>query len=185
MGKAGEMTSQLEPFVYADVIDDPNGMPLTVISALSRAGLDPWSEAQNLSTLAPDLAADRLARTLRRLPVMQATRVDASLIAGRLIDLLPKAVPALATGPAGAVPSIPKIPKPYMMLMLGFMVAGLLAPLLGPSKTDTVAPASWLSEPPPAVSESASPAANTPAPASAPASDNVPTGQPKAASASS
>ena len=43
--------ADFERFVYADVATEPNGMELSVLSALSRQGLDPWQEAQRLAQL--------------------------------------------------------------------------------------------------------------------------------------
>ena len=48
MNKVGSTSpnADFERFVYADVATEPNGMELSVLSALSRRGLDPWQEAQ-------------------------------------------------------------------------------------------------------------------------------------------
>jgi hypothetical protein len=40
-GSPAASATSLERFVYADVAPEPNGMPLSVLSALSRRGLDP------------------------------------------------------------------------------------------------------------------------------------------------
>ena len=37
--------SDLNDFLFASVGDEQNGMPLSVISALTRLGVDPWEEA--------------------------------------------------------------------------------------------------------------------------------------------
>ena len=71
-------------------------MELSVLSALSRRGLDPWQEAQRLAQLPPFAAADRLAEILRAVPAVQALRLDVKVIAERLVALLP--VRATVTG---------------------------------------------------------------------------------------
>jgi hypothetical protein len=38
--------SDLNDFLFATVGDEPNGMPLSVISALTRLAVDPWEEAR-------------------------------------------------------------------------------------------------------------------------------------------
>jgi len=48
--------SELDGFLYADIDQEPNGMPLTVLSLLARSEVDPWGEARRLSAL-PDAAA--------------------------------------------------------------------------------------------------------------------------------
>ena len=44
--------SDLNDFLFAAVGDEPNGMPLSVISALTRLGVDPWDEAARLGSFA-------------------------------------------------------------------------------------------------------------------------------------
>src|ERR1700753_1189078 len=90
-GSSATSTDGLERFVYADVAPEPNGMPLSVLSALARRGLDPWQEARRLAELPAPAAVDRLAQTLIGLPLMRSSLNDATAIAGRLVPLLPPA----------------------------------------------------------------------------------------------
>jgi hypothetical protein len=60
-GPSAPSNADFERFVYADVATEPNGMELSVLSALSRRGLDPWQEAQRLAQLPRFAAADGLA----------------------------------------------------------------------------------------------------------------------------
>jgi hypothetical protein len=48
--------SGLEPFLFAEVGDELNGLGLTVLSDLARLGHDPWAEAARLISL-PKVAA--------------------------------------------------------------------------------------------------------------------------------
>jgi hypothetical protein len=91
VNKVGSTSSNadFERFVYANVATEPNGMELSVLSALSRRGLDPWQEAQRLAQLPSFAAADGLAQILRPLPAVQALRLDVKAIAERLVTLLP------------------------------------------------------------------------------------------------
>ena len=50
--------SDLNDFLFASVGDQQNGMPLNVVSALTRLGVDPWEEAARLSALPKALAAE-------------------------------------------------------------------------------------------------------------------------------
>jgi hypothetical protein len=59
---------ELDPFLFASVGEEVDGIPLSVLSALSRLGLDPRGEAARLSDLAGEAAADQLAWTIARLP---------------------------------------------------------------------------------------------------------------------
>jgi hypothetical protein len=42
---------QFEPFLYAPLGEDRRGSSVTVLSMLARLGVDPWSEASELSRL--------------------------------------------------------------------------------------------------------------------------------------
>src|SRR5689334_25203804 len=55
-------------FLYAEIGQQENGTPLTVLSAFARLGLDPWREAARLARLSKDDAARELARMMARLP---------------------------------------------------------------------------------------------------------------------
>ena len=58
------MTSNLgatfNDFLFATVCKDRNDMPLSVVSALARLDLDPWTEAAELARMPADGAARRL-----------------------------------------------------------------------------------------------------------------------------
>ena len=60
--------SDLSDFVFATVGEEQNGMPLNVVSGLTRLGLDPWDEAARLAVLPKALAAEKLAPMIARLP---------------------------------------------------------------------------------------------------------------------
>ncbi len=77
---------EYEPFLYAIVCDERNGMPLTVVSAIARSGADPWREAARIAKLPKTVALEALSR-------MIPNRDDAqnSAIANRLFALLPAA----------------------------------------------------------------------------------------------
>ena len=74
-------------------------MPLSVLSALSRLGLDPREEAARLSHLAGGVAADQLALTIARLPGRRWTSLEMRNIADRLVALLPGATDSATMDP--------------------------------------------------------------------------------------
>jgi hypothetical protein len=82
--------SEFNDFLYAEVGEEGNGMPLSVVSALTRLDIDPWLEAARLSNLPKDLAAAALMALIARLPAGRWEPSDARGIAARLIDLLPE-----------------------------------------------------------------------------------------------
>jgi hypothetical protein len=83
-------------FLYAPVDVERNEMTLSVLSALARLDLDPWKEAAELSELAKNTAAQRLASLIARLPGGRWTQADSGAIADRLIELLPHLGPSQA-----------------------------------------------------------------------------------------
>jgi hypothetical protein len=82
---------EMDSFLFASVGEEVNGIPLSVLSALARLGLDPRAEAARLSHLTSKAATNRLARLFRRLPDRPWTSQDIRKIASRLVKLLPAA----------------------------------------------------------------------------------------------
>jgi hypothetical protein len=78
-----------DKFLFATVGEEIDGMPLSVISALARLGLDPWQEAGRLSSLGKREAVEQLARLIAELPEASRQGDEARKIASGLIGLLP------------------------------------------------------------------------------------------------
>jgi hypothetical protein len=75
---------EYDRFLYAVVCDEANGSTLTMVSAIARAGDDPWREAARIAKLPKPAAFEALARLI-------PDRGDAekTAIANRLFALLP------------------------------------------------------------------------------------------------
>jgi len=86
------MNVEFDDFLFALVGEERNGMSLSVMSALTRLEFDPWEKAAQLSNLAASDAIHALASLIARLPVGRWELKDASVIAARLILLLPQRV---------------------------------------------------------------------------------------------
>lgn len=82
-------SSELEGFLLSDVGIQPNGMPLTVLSLLARMGVDPWSEAEHLSTLSNESAVSWMAIAINRSPPYSWEQSDVTALASHLVDRLP------------------------------------------------------------------------------------------------
>jgi hypothetical protein len=80
----------LDGFLFAAVGDERDGIPLSMISALTRLGLDPWHEAGRLSSLSKREAIEQLARLIAELPGACRPLAEARQIAGELVERLPK-----------------------------------------------------------------------------------------------
>ena len=82
------LRSDFDPFLSAPVGEEPNGMTLSVVSALARTGVDPWREAAELSRLPRRAATERLAALIAALPGAAPTGLPPGVVPG-LIALLP------------------------------------------------------------------------------------------------
>jgi hypothetical protein len=149
VGSSASSTADFERFVYADVAIEPNGMELSVLSALSRRGLDPWQEAQRLAQLPRLAAVDGLVQILRAVPAVQSLRLDVKVTAERLVALLPirRAVTA-GPFPSKLSATPVQIPRGLTLVMMAAMFGGMLVPLLMPKHAEPVAPASWIADVP-------------------------------------
>ena len=85
---------EFDAFLSAPVGEDADGVGLTVMSALARIGLDPWSEAARLSDLPHAAAVEALAARLGQLPAgsWKPAGEPGTLgdLARRLADCLPR-----------------------------------------------------------------------------------------------
>jgi hypothetical protein len=124
------MLPEFDSFLFATVGEELDGVPLSVLSVLSRLGLDPRDEAARLSHLTKEAAADQLARMIARLSDRCWTLSEARKIAGGLIERLPTSSAAgkphrLERG-AGAIPSF-RVSRPVYAALLIALLAGLIA----------------------------------------------------------
>lgn len=90
--------SAYNDFLFGSLGQDAAGTEVTVLSALSRLGIDPWQEAAHLAALPREAAAEALAATILRLPDRTGPGAEVPMIAARLVALLP----------TGAVAEIPQ-----------------------------------------------------------------------------
>jgi hypothetical protein len=88
-----------DAFLYAPVGEDKAGIDLTVLSALARLGLDPWSEAARLAELPRAAAIQALTRSIALLPLGNWREADFPEIAARLVGRLPAAGTSLIAAP--------------------------------------------------------------------------------------
>lgn len=91
--------SEFNDFLFSSVGVETNGIELTVLSALTRLGFDPWGEAARLAELPREAASRALAATIALLPDGAWPPAEVRPIAVRLVTLLPR---------RGAVVGMPK-----------------------------------------------------------------------------
>jgi hypothetical protein len=148
-GTSASPTADLERFVYADIATESNGMELSVLSALSRRGLDPWEEALRLAQLPRQAAADGLAQILLPVPAIQSQHLDVRMVAERLVRLLPvrsAVTPGQFRSKLDAT-SMP-LPRGLVLAMMAAIFGSMLVPLFMPKQAEPVAASSWVADGP-------------------------------------
>jgi hypothetical protein len=81
---------EFNAFLFASVGEDKSGVELTVLSALTRLGFDPWQEAARLSELPRETAARTLASAFALLPEGDWKIPQMGDLAAKLVDCLPR-----------------------------------------------------------------------------------------------
>jgi hypothetical protein len=84
-----DLKSDFDTFLFASIGEDGNGMQVSVLSGLSRLGLDPWLEAAELARLSGTAAIEKLTSLIQTLPSNAGAPPDARSVAARLLGLLP------------------------------------------------------------------------------------------------
>lgn len=78
----------IDQFLFENIGIEPNGMPLTVLSLLARAGVDLWAEAERLATLSNSAAVSSLAGLIERSPSLCRNQPDMIELAASLVARL-------------------------------------------------------------------------------------------------
>lgn len=81
--------TEFNNFLFASIGIDRIGGQLSVVSALARLDMDPWDEAEKLSQLPRDSAAQKLISWMSRFPELASGYDDKTKTAKRLVALLP------------------------------------------------------------------------------------------------
>jgi hypothetical protein len=143
------LESEFDNFLFAEIGEDRNHIPLSVLSALARLDIDPWHEAAELARLPGETANQRLASLIAALPDWPSMHLDPGAIAARLIVLLPRRSPSSIPS-RGTLPDAGEVAKfrAGICMFAVFMVIMLAAQLVvasrqTPAQIDTTqAPAS-------------------------------------------
>lgn len=106
--------SAYNDFLFGSLGQDAAGTEVSVLSALSRLGVDPWQEAARLASLPRETAAEALAATILRLPDRGWPAGEAAKTAARLVSLLPE----------GAVAAIPQTEEARVASLVAAVKSG-------------------------------------------------------------
>lgn len=127
--------SDLNGFLFADVGVEASGMTLSVLSTFARLGMDPWQEAGRLAKLPRPFAVDGLARIIAAMPASVWSLPDATVIAARLVALLPSrgGGDPSAGAPVRRAPARPRAAWQWAVAvaLAGAVLAGLALNLTG------------------------------------------------------
>ena len=69
-----------DEFLCASIVEEKNGMALSVMSAFARRNVDPWQEAARLSQLPRDVATRELCAMIAELPPGSPSRASPQAI---------------------------------------------------------------------------------------------------------
>jgi hypothetical protein len=124
------LPSSFDAFLFAAIVEEESGAPLSVISALVRAGVDPWKESERLSKMRREAAGEALALLLSRVRGGW-TAAELPAITARLLELLParasEAAPTARIPPAAGKAAAPN----WFVLLLALVGTGLLLLSIG------------------------------------------------------
>lgn len=88
---------ELEPFLLTEIGEDPNGLAVTMQSALARLDLDPQAEAHRLRALPRVAALNAIAKVVGALPAGNWDGRGSYEVAADLLARLPRAQGGLAS----------------------------------------------------------------------------------------
>jgi hypothetical protein len=94
-----KMNAKFNAFLFARLLEQENGTPVTVLSALMRANHDPWNEAARLARLPSDKAQRALMVLLNEILGRRYSVMEMEDLAIHLVRLLPATVPAGSSAP--------------------------------------------------------------------------------------
>ena len=116
--------SDYDAFLFAEVGEDRTGAAVTVLSALARLDLEPWTEARALSRMDPEDARARLKMHFEAITDIPALALATQGRAAKLVSLLPKHAPIRVSKPFEAGNTrLPKLSMSWKtMAVLGVVV---------------------------------------------------------------
>jgi hypothetical protein len=117
MTQLSHIGSEFDRFLFAP-LDENGEAPLSVLSALARQDIDGWVEAARLAHLPKDHAVNSLASTIWKSNSERWSPSEASIVAARLIELLPS--------PNGSGSSSPSTDRDGGKLIIMWLVYGII-----------------------------------------------------------
>lgn len=94
--------SDYDAFLFANLGEDRTGATVTVLSALARLDLEPWTEARELARLAREDAQVRLTTHFEAIADIPVLALASESRAAKMVSLLPKRAPLRVSKPLEA-----------------------------------------------------------------------------------
>lgn len=116
------LTASHSDFLFTLLGEQENGMPLSVLSALTRANVDPWAEAARLEAMPREDAESELAETLSRVPGRTWDLSEAKNIAIRLVQLLQNAAHSPSSARVETAKDVGRLIS-YWLMWISFVIA--------------------------------------------------------------
>ena len=82
------LETKYDDFLFANIGEQENGMPMSMATALTRLGLDPWDEARRLAALPASSAIPAVTHLIARVSGLTSTVSEAPKISAKLVGLL-------------------------------------------------------------------------------------------------
>ena len=123
--------SDYDAFLYARVGEDRTGAAVTVLSALARLDLEPWTEARELARLGREGAQVRLTTHFEAITDIPALALASEGRAAKLVLLLPQRAPLRGSKPLEAgTDNLPNLSISWtVMALVGAIVLALVLKL--------------------------------------------------------
>lgn len=120
--------SDYDGFLFEVIGKNSNGTPLSVLSVLARANVDPWKEAARLSALPKTIAEKALASMLGGISEKDWNPIQEAEIARRLAQLLPRQNNGARLTPNKAAEVGMQLPNFWLVWLSFALVITMLSP---------------------------------------------------------
>src|SRR5438128_262026 len=117
---AWSLGAQFDGFLFAPVCEDPNGLQVSVLSALARVNRDPWKEAARLAAMPRAKVEISLVSLLHLAAADGWDPAQANLISARLVSLLPRPDHTVTVTPEMRKAHVQR--STYWLVWLGLMM---------------------------------------------------------------
>lgn len=121
----------LHPFLHEVIGRDSQGADVTMLSALARQGVDPWSEGAELSRMGHEAALKRIDSRLRLVSDVETVTHDRAAVTNRMAGLLPTARITPVTSPVKDAVARTPLRNPGLIIAIIILIAFIIPLFFG------------------------------------------------------